>query len=99
MKLDEKELHEAREEYKRTVENVKNMDPNYVIKLSLDEQAEYADPITRKYADDKYFIDMILKNFRGVTENTSACTIGNLAYIGRHHSNEMLLTFLAKLRE
>ena len=92
------ELKLAFAEYKATVMDKKNMSPNYVIKLPLLEQAEYADPITKKYANDTHFINTVMANFRGIDENTTACTIGNLAYLANTHKNETLLLFLSALR-
>jgi hypothetical protein len=93
------ELKNAYEDYQTRVISKKNMDPNYVIKLDLDSQCEYADNITIKYVEDKRFLDSLIKNFRGIDENTNACAIGNIAYISKHHNNTPLLELLSKLRE
>ena len=99
MNISQDELKAAFAEYKATVMDVKNMEPNHVVKLSLDEQAEYADPMVKKYGSDPQFLKDIMARFKGIDENTSACTLGNLAYLAKMHNSELLLTLLQKLRE
>jgi hypothetical protein len=67
--------------------------------LPLDEQCKYADSIVMKYIDNIEFIDNIKKNFIGINENTSACVIGNLSYIGRHYNYEPILNILNECRK
>jgi hypothetical protein len=75
------------------------MEPNYVIKLPLDDQCKYVDSIVMKYINDINFIENIKKNFRGIDENTSACVIGNLSYIAKYYGYEPILDILKTLRE
>ena len=91
-------IHASLDYQKNIIPNF-NMEPNYVIKLPLEEQAKYADNITIKYCHDERFTSELFKNFKGLNQNTNACSIGNLAYLAREHNNEMLLLVLEKLRK
>ena len=95
----QEEFKQAIEDYKKNVVDVLNMDLLYVVKLSLEEQCNYADNITKKYCTDPRFLKEIISNFKGVSDKTSACVIGNLAYIAKENNNEHLLTLLENLRK
>ncbi len=99
LNISKEEILQASLEYKTNVIDKKNMEPNYVVKLPLLEQIEYADSVTKKYATNDLFLKDVLKNFKGIGEDTSACVIGNLAYIAYTHNIEMILLFLSQLRE
>ena len=99
LNITKEEIIQASIDYQKNVCSHKNMDPNYVIKLPLKEQIEYADNITTKYATNETFLQDIVKNFKGISEDTNACVIGNLAYIAYVNNIEFLLLALSKLRE
>jgi len=99
MNISKQELQESYIEYENRVIKNYNMEPNYVIKLPLDEQCKYADNIIMKYINDENFIANIQKNFQGINENTSACVIGNLSYIARHYNYMPILNILEQCRK
>lgn len=63
--------------YACNVMRYRNMDPRYVIRLPLNKQCEYADPITRKYHAQMYFLPI------PDVSTLNACAIGNLAWSSR----------------
>ena len=99
MKISAEELNESYVEYQTRVIKHFNMDPNYVIKLPLDEQTKYADSIVMKYITDENFINDIKKNFQGINTNTSACVIGNLSYIAKYYDYKPILEILEQCRK
>jgi hypothetical protein len=84
----------------------KNMDARHVAELPIEKQAEYADPITIKYANDAKFAghDMMdSKELELNVNNLNATSLGNAAYLAlnghpdyREH-NKILLQKIQEL--
>lgn len=74
--------------------------PGYVLKLDIKGQADYADAITRRYARNKKFIELMkvrgelkmdFKNQEDLLENCNATAIGNMAFMALHSGDQGFL--------
>lgn len=83
--INPKELFELSMQHNREVLTRLNCDVYYVASLDIDDQVKYADPVTRKYINNKKFYNMDSSiESESDYANVNATGLGNLAYIILH---------------
>ncbi len=58
--------------------------PNNLVNLPIDEQAKWADPITKKYATNIKFVMQCLQECEDISSNLNMTSVCNVAYLAIH---------------